>query len=315
MYCLFAFEHLRFLDFPIPIDIYYSAEEPIRYFIRPSTTVSEFRETVCSTLDSDNITTEQSSFVFINEKGVELDPSHEILPLLEKGVPCIRYKDLSVSYFLDRTGMIMPYYIAKGNYVNSYRKEVPLHNHTACSEVHTAMAEHLQARFPRKSTYSTDEVLEAMKYALGSLKSSSNSKISTEAEKLDRTNSYLLSKLNEASEKELIIEKKSLTPIRAIFGLTVVQGAVLFYITYYMYGWDVGEPISYLIALGLETAGMYFFLKKMGDLTPKLFYGRKQEELRKKLLNKTSTSSQNDIEYSKTALSRLRAYVKTLTSL
>jgi len=43
-----------------------------------------------------------------------------------------------------------------------------------------------------------------------------------------------------------------------------VQWVVLFYLTYYVCGWDVTEPImpiGYLISLALETVGIYYFLR------------------------------------------------------
>lgn len=39
-----------------------------------------------------------------------------------------------------------------------------------------------------------------------------------------------------------------------VFGLLVQWGA-LYYITYNVGGWDLGEPIAYLYALGIETIG------------------------------------------------------------
>jgi len=41
----------------------------------------------------------------------------------------------------------------------------------------------------------------------------------------------------------------------------VEQWVVMFYLTYYVCGWDVTEPISYLISLGLEVVGIYYFLR------------------------------------------------------
>ena len=237
------------------------------------------------------------------------------MPLLLKGVPCIRYKDISVAYFLDKTGMMMPYLISEGDFCSSYLKEVPLHNHTTVSGVHQAMIDYLMARHPRKTSFTNEEVMEAMKHALGQLKSNATEKIKNQGEKLNRANSYLLGKLEERQEKESLIEKKSLLPVRFLFLLTVIQGAFLFYVTYYLYGWDVGEPISYLIALGIETLGMFFFLRKMGSLTPKLFFQRRQERLRRRLMSTTSTHNEIELKYAKTSLSRLRTYVKTLASL
>lgn len=58
------------------------------------------------------------------------------------------------------------------------------------------------------------------------------------------------------------IDKKSGFWIKCLILGMLAQFAGLYYITYYVAGWDLGEPISYLMTLGVELIGkeIHFFL-------------------------------------------------------
>lgn len=60
-------------------------------------------------------------------------------------------------------------------------------------------------------------------------------------------------------ELEDKIEIKSKLGIQLLIIGLLIQFAGLYYITYYIASWDTGEPIAYLIALGLDVIGRKIF--------------------------------------------------------
>jgi hypothetical protein len=48
---------------------------------------------------------------------------------------------------------------------------------------------------------------------------------------------------------------------RVLLGLEGAQFLGLFYITYGLYGWDVGEPVSYLLTLSVELVALLLVLR------------------------------------------------------
>ena len=69
--------------------------------------------------------------------------------------------------------------------------------------------------------------------------------------------------------------KKSTRFMKYIFYCYGIQWGALFYLTYFKYGWDFCEPLSYLIGLSFETCSIAFFIKYSKSLNNKnLFEGR-----------------------------------------
>lgn len=75
----------------------------------------------------------------------------------------------------------------------------------------------------------------------------------------------LIKTITEKSQKDLLeieklmqdVDRSSLFLIKVLIGLLVVQFAVLYYITYHVAGWDVGEPVSYLIGITKAAIGRF----------------------------------------------------------
>lgn len=51
------------------------------------------------------------------------------------------------------------------------------------------------------------------------------------------------------------VGQKSLITVKVIIAGLILQFVSLYYITYHVGGWDLGEPIGYLLAVALEIAG------------------------------------------------------------
>jgi hypothetical protein len=56
-------------------------------------------------------------------------------------------------------------------------------------------------------------------------------------------------------ELEKQVEGKSLLIVKFLIFALLCQFALLYYITYYAGGWDVGEPVAYLIGVALDIVG------------------------------------------------------------
>lgn len=73
----------------------------------------------------------------------------------------------------------------------------------------------------------------------------------------------MIQDLTEKSAKDIFdietlqqkINSKSLFTIKLIIAGLIAQFIGLYYVTYYVAGWDLGEPISYLLGIMLEIIG------------------------------------------------------------
>ena len=92
----------------------------------------------------------------------------------------------------------------------------------------------------------------------------------------------------EALEAQL--SKEAQNTLKFWLALTTIQFFVLFYICYYVYGWDFTEPIGYLISLGIETAAIGYFIKFRGDLGQNALFASKLSKLRPLALSKKTTN-------------------------
>jgi len=61
-------------------------------------------------------------------------------------------------------------------------------------------------------------------------------------------------------------------------------------LTYVKYGWDVTEPITYLIGLGVEIFGIYYFLRRGRFLNMRALFESKTKAKKRKLLLLKSTN-------------------------
>lgn len=88
--------------------------------------------------------------------------------------------------------------------------------------------------------------------------------------------------MEEISKLEEKAKIKSDSVLKMLIGGMCAQFLVLGHITYGYpglemipggFGWDVGEPIAYLIAIGLETLGLWYWLRRSAPLTQSTIHG------------------------------------------
>jgi len=68
------------------------------------------------------------------------------------------------------------------------------------------------------------------------------------------------------------VRQRSSRWIKIAMLITAIQWIVLFYLTYYVVGWDVTEPIGYLIALGIETMDLIFYIRYAKNLEQRAIF-------------------------------------------
>jgi len=119
----------------------------------------------------------------------------------------------------------------------------------------------LETKYPGKSSYSVPELNQAIDETLQNFKSKNDKAVHNLKGNLDQLKKDFASDKS-AYEKLLEeVKNKASTNVKYfLFGLAV-QFGVLFYLTYYSVGWDVTEPIAYLLTLSAEGVGIYMLLR------------------------------------------------------
>jgi hypothetical protein len=77
-----------------------------------------------------------------------------------------------------------------------------------------------------------------------------------------------------ASEKEEMYQSSSGLPVKLMMGLSTANFAILFYLTFFVYDWNVVEPISYLISLSAQIALILGYYRVRKPLDYDFFFRR-----------------------------------------
>ena len=79
--------------------------------------------------------------------------------------------------------------------------------------------------------------------------------------------------------------KRSMRPVKALLLLSSLQFLALFYLTYFVYDWEVVEPLAYMTTLTLQFLVIAGFAFKRKLLGPELFFESNMQKM-KHLLNR-----------------------------
>ena len=77
--------------------------------------------------------------------------------------------------------------------------------------------------------------------------------------------------------------KRSLKPVKVLLFLSSMQFSLLFYLTFFQYDWNVVEPISYLMALGLQFGLVGGYALKKRYFGPEFVFKTAMEKMNVKL--------------------------------
>jgi hypothetical protein len=147
--------------------------------------------------------------------------------------------------------------------------EIPIQDAIVLTTFTKIFHEQLDKKNSNKQIFDAKTLLDTLEHTIQVY----HTKASAHKQNLETTVHTLLAHREAEVQAHDAIEKalkdKAASWIKWGIRITIVQWIVLFYLTYYGFGWDVTEPIGYLIALGIETAGIFYFLRYTKGLEQK----------------------------------------------
>eukprot|EP01017_Pseudomicrothorax_dubius_P019770 TRINITY_DN2177_c0_g1_i6.p1 TRINITY_DN2177_c0_g1~~TRINITY_DN2177_c0_g1_i6.p1 ORF type:complete len:322 (+),score=91.63 TRINITY_DN2177_c0_g1_i6:48-1013(+) len=244
-----------------------------RFFINDKTTVADFQK-----LLKEEFPEEEVAFVVNDNVVNQEDPiiGQPFSHVLRENLVNLRLGDrIEASFEFDALGSI--FYIS-GNPLDQSlaNNQVPTPDSIWLRRFSTQLIERVTKN--SKGTFSIKDLQTALNETFANFnKTPSSTKALEVAEKNLLTQQ---AKVDEAQKNFLgYLDKKAKLPIKLGIAAIAVQWAVLFYLTYGVYGWDVTEPIGYLIALSLETLGLFYFIRKGIQLSQTTIYDQKKKQL------------------------------------
>lgn len=146
------------------------------------------------------------------------------------------------------------------------KAEVPIPDCVAISNFLTVFESEAKNLYPNAQSLKKSDVQKMLLSSLSLLESGIKSRESTLSEKLTKLNNEQKDLNAILAKNEEVIRKAAFSPLKTLLILTLLQWIILFYVCYYLYGWDFTEPVGYLISLGLESLGIGYFIKKGEEL-------------------------------------------------
>lgn len=113
----------------------------------------------------------------------------------------------------------------------------------------------LQKKESLNNRITRTEINEVLLEALKTHMSYSNKKVASLKHVIEELSAKSAKDIADIEILQEKVNKRSLLTIKLLVLGLLVQFAILYYVTYHVAGWDLGEPISYLLALMLEIIG------------------------------------------------------------
>jgi len=175
--------------------------------------------------------------------------------------------------------------------------EVPIYDSLLITNFTKVFHQNLEKKFPSRQSYDVKEIQDALTTTVQSL--------TAKLKDTSNQNQKLLEELagehikDRIAYDELIRQAhgKSNSILKYAIAATIVQWAILFYLTYYEVGWDVVEPISYLIALAIEGLGIYFYVRYAKSFRQKSIFDMLFKEKRLSTLKTKSVNPEVELNY------------------
>ena len=168
--------------------------------------------------------------------------------------------------------------------------EVPIYDALLISNFTKVLQENLEKKHPSKQSFDVREIQEALNSTVQNFKVKSEDKTNESQAIIEELINEQVKDKTVYDDLVRIAQGKSSRILKYAIIATIIQWAVLFYLTYYEVGWDVVEPISYLIALAIEGVGIYFYVRyaksfKQRSIYDMLFKQKRMFTLRTKSIN------------------------------
>ena len=168
--------------------------------------------------------------------------------------------------------------------------EVPIYDALLITNFTKVLQQNLEKKYPSRQTWDVKEIQDALNATVQNFTSKLKDTSSQSQKVVEELASEHVKDRVAYDELVRVAQGKSNKILKYAILATLVQWAVLFYLTYYEVGWDVTEPISYLIALAIEGAGIYFYVRyaksfRQQSIFDMLFKEKKLSHLRTKSVN------------------------------
>jgi len=191
--------------------------------------------------------------------------------------------------------------IAYLNYENydafMHEHEIPINDSLVMTNFVKLYTETLEKKFPNKQSYDPKQLQEAIGSTLQSFRIKNDKEVAQFEKIIDQLTTI------HAEEKALydsLIEQATANSnkiIKLAIAAMIAQWAILFYLTYYEVGWDVTEPIGYLIGLGIEGVALAFFVKYARNFEQRTVFNMIFEKQKRNLLRLKSTYPEAELEF------------------
>lgn len=281
----FNFSSASTQTLPLRLNLHYSEKLIKQIFLSSSTTLSEF-ETQLKNNDP-----KIHHISFFNEENKELTTKNlNLVDLFVNEGLKFKINDKFHSFEIKDLDY---YYNSK---FDNLLKENEIQNPESLPLINflDKFNEQKEKNHVNKSSFTKKDVLNLLNNSLKLYSTSTQVKNQILNDKAQKINSQLIDFEKKTAEIESILKIQSQQPLKILIYLTIIQWMVLFYICYYLYGWDFTEPIGYLISLGIEIVGINYFLKNSTELGQKTIFSNKFNNSKNSFFSKITTNHSVD---------------------
>jgi len=274
----------------IKTDFFISANQRKRFYFDKNTTLSNI-ESILKKED-----TSYQSIVFKEEKTEIQDKSMLFLDAFLRKNLKLEINRQVIPIHIDLNGPAA--YLNNTSYDDHLAEnEVPIYDALLISNFTKVLQENLEKRHPSKQSFDFKEIQEALNATVQNFKAKGEAKSSESQVIFEELLHEQVKEKTVYDELVRMAQSRSLRILKYAILATIIQWAVLFYLTYYEVGWDVVEPISYLIALAIEGVGIYYYVRYAKSFRQKSIYDMLFKQKRIFTLRTKSVNPEVELNY------------------
>lgn len=173
---------------------------------------------------------------------------------------------------------------------NLAKNEVPIFDSLLLTNFAKILKENLERKHPSKQVYDLNEIRDSINETIQNFRNKNDEKLKPVHQTIEELNAERIR--DQSAYDSLLLEAQARANriLKYAIAGTILQWILLFYLTYYEVGWDVVEPIAYLIGLAIEGLGIYFYVRYAKSFRQKtvadmIFKKRKASSLSTKSVN------------------------------
>jgi hypothetical protein len=192
--------------------------------------------------------------------------------------------------------------------------DAALHNHhlpfqdaDLIKKVSSQVLSSLKSKHTSKLSYSKEEIQQVLAESLKAFSGKRDLNIDQQEKGLEPLAAQYQKEAANVNQIEKNVNKSALSLINLGVLTVGVQWGVLFYLTYFAYGWDFTEPIGYLIGLSLETYGLWYFLRKNLSFDQGTIFEKSRKQKLMKKLFAEATNPKLDLKFLENKIKMIQA--------